>query len=180
MNRFLARLLAAFLVAASIAGMSTVPAQAADGTFLIYAAPQRVGRCVDVPAASLVVGKKIQTWDCQYSPRKPGQTFRKWEEAAGGQVFGLRNTNSGLCLAGWAKGSQLTQEFCNANMPSRTMWRAWLADGTTNRYFLVNQVTGLCLAIPGGAITNGTWLVTWDCKMSPTDSAQDQLWTFVA
>ncbi|BCB76748.1 hypothetical protein GCM10022251_49860 [Phytohabitans flavus] len=170
MKRTLSRLFAAAMIAATIVGIAAVPAQAAESRGIIFSTINGNRRCVDVPASSTVVGKKIQTWSC-HNPRRTNQIFET-DAPLYNEITYVENVNSGLCLAGWANGSQVTQELCSHPNTS------WVVRGSpelnAGEFFLQLYGTDRCLAFPSAGTANGTPLITWTCRYSRTNP--EQIW----
>jgi hypothetical protein len=116
------------------------------------------GKCIDVEAASMDNGARIQQYECNGSD---AQKFRI-QDAGNGNVR-LQNVKSGKCLdvdaSSQANGGRLIQWDCS-NGPNQS---AKMENGTENsKRFRFNH-SNKCMDVAGPDANNGTAIHQWDC-----------------
>ncbi len=123
-------------------------------------------KCLDVPGGSITVSQPIQEWSCH------GGTNQLWYQPVFSDgAFALENVNSGLCLDIYANvpqdGDLVAQEPCDywwrgTSLGTTQVWRWQAAQGLGE--WMVNETSGLCLALSPNTSANGTSIVVGACS----------------
>ncbi|KAF8157235.1 ricin B lectin domain-containing protein [Crassisporium funariophilum] len=119
------------------------------------------GKCLDVRGANFANGTPVQVYDCN------GTGAQNWVLNRGSTKVKLAGTN--FCLdAGSTPGNGVGMKIwqCYVNLAAQ-QW----SFTNDNRIALLNQ--GQCLDLPGGSLTNGVQVQSWQC----TDFNTNQVWT---
>ncbi|MFF4903191.1 ricin-type beta-trefoil lectin domain protein [Streptomyces sp. NPDC001068] len=125
------------------------------------------GKCLDVKDTSSAVGAVLWLWSC--GPSTPGKVWQlPVAQNPSGRISGYGGKCADLAGSGstTAAGTQVQLNTCGTGASQK--WTV-AADGTVS-------VLGRCMALKGGAVTDGTKVVLADCNASATE----QQWTWAA
>ena len=122
------------------------------------------GKCVDVAAASVTDGAKIQQYECN------GTGAQKFDISDLGQgVYRIVNANSGKAIdvaaASTADGANVHQWSVNNTLAQRFMLTA-----TAGGFAIRNQGSGKCVDIAGWSGADGGNVQQWSCSGNPNQT----------
>lgn len=123
------------------------------------------GKCLEVAAASTLVGANVQQGTCTGAPHQ------RWSFVADGDDHVIVNSHSGLCLevAGASKldKANIRQGTCTAGAGQR--WQIVRHDGD----FLISSIhSARCLDVEASSFADGGNILQFECR-----ATNNQLWS---